>query len=262
MPGAIGVEALQQVAGCVGVIPVVAAVVDDHVVAGFPRQGARVFHQVVAGEQNLEDRIPKGLVFAAHVGRRGHAARARGIGPRQFGQERRPPGLVAGRLGQVLALKEGADRGRKLSAQVVFGEKLAHIGYGGVVGRSGPGGERIERAQRHVGKQQADLERLGRGHRQAAAFYRGKMLAESIDLIDRRARRQQQSVERDGVLERDVRIEGQIEHGRAAAGDEEEDEGILAVPCAAEPARRVRRRRNPRWAGDGRSQSSGSASCA
>ena len=38
-------------------------------------------------------------------------------------------------------------------------------------------------------------------------------------------------MEGDGVVERDARVQGQIEHGRAAAGDEEEDQGLFVGPA-------------------------------
>ena len=122
--------------------------------------------------------------------------------------------------------------------------------------------ERVEGAQRHVGKQQADFERLRRGHGQASALDRGKVLAQGVDLVDGRAGGKQQLMEGDGFFERDLRVERQIEHGRAAAGDEEEDRACLFSPCGAAPARRGRRQRSLHWAEDGRLQSSGSASCA
>jgi len=87
--GAQGVEALQQVAGGCGVVPVVATVIHCSVVAVLLGQGAGVLHQIVAGEQNLEDRIAKGLVFAAHGGGRGHAARGNCLGLGQAGKKRR-----------------------------------------------------------------------------------------------------------------------------------------------------------------------------
>ena len=50
----------------------------------------------------------------------------------------------------------------------------------------------------------------------------------------------QRLVKRDGIFERDLRVEGQIEHGRAAAGDEEEDQrvfpGLLQQASAARAA--------------------------
>ena len=49
--------------------------------------------------------------------------------------------------------------GGNLAREIILGEELAHVGHGGVVGRGGAGGERIKRAQRNVGKEQADLER-------------------------------------------------------------------------------------------------------
>ncbi len=181
----------------------------------------------MAGEQNLEDRIAKGLVLAAHGGGRGNAARGNGIGFGQAGKEGRPPALVAGRLGQVNALKEGADGGRQFFGQMVFSQQLAHLGHGGVIGRSGAGGERVQRAQGHVGQQQAHLGGLRRGHGQPPALDRGKMLAQRIDLADGRARGQQQLMEGDGLIERDLGVQRQVEHGRSAAGDEKEDQRIF-----------------------------------
>ena len=187
MDGAQRVEALEQVAGGVGVVPVVATVVDHGVVAGFFGQGAGVFDQVVAGEQDFEDRIAESLVFAAHGGGGGDAACGTGLGPWELGQEGRKPALVSRRFGQVFALKEGADGGRKFGGEVVAGEQFADLGDGGVVGRGGAGGERVERAQGHVGNQQADLGGVGRGHGQASALDGGEVLAEGIDLVDGRA---------------------------------------------------------------------------
>ena len=59
-------EAVEQIAGGVGVVPVVATVVDDGEIAGLLGQGAGVLDQVVAGEQNLKDGIAECLVFAGH----------------------------------------------------------------------------------------------------------------------------------------------------------------------------------------------------
>jgi hypothetical protein len=87
--GAQGVKALHQVAGGVGIVPVVATVIHRGVVAGLLGQGAGVLYQVVAGEQNLKDRIAKGLVFAAHGGGRSHAAREGSLGLGQAGKKGR-----------------------------------------------------------------------------------------------------------------------------------------------------------------------------
>ena len=181
----------------------------------------------MAGEQNLEDRIAKGLVLAAHGGGGGDAARRHSVGLGQLGKEGRTPALVAGRLGQVFALEESADRRRQLGRQIVLCQQFAHLGHGGVIGRSGAGGERVERAQRHVGQQQAHLGCLRRGHGQPPALNRGEMLAQRIDLADGRTGSQQQLVEGDGIVERDLRVQRKVEHGRSAAGDEEEDERIF-----------------------------------
>jgi hypothetical protein len=54
------------------------------------------------------------------------------------------------------------------------------------------------------------------------------MLAQGIDLADGRARGEQQLMEDDGVIERDARVQRQVEEGRASARDEEEDERIFA----------------------------------
>src|ERR1700722_8489134 len=79
--GAESVEAVEEIARRVGVIPIVAAVINDDFVSGFSREGASVLNQVVAGEQNLENGIAKGRIFAAHAGRRSDAARPCGVSP-------------------------------------------------------------------------------------------------------------------------------------------------------------------------------------
>ena len=138
---------------------------------------AGALDQVVAGEQNLVDGIAKGLVLAAHRGGRGDAARGNRPGPWHAGKEGRTPGFVARRLRQVNAFKEASDRGRQLGSQIVLGQKVAHFGDGGVVGRGGAGGERVQRPQGNVGHQQADLGGFRRGYGQTPALYRGKVLA-------------------------------------------------------------------------------------
>ena len=72
--GAQIVKALEQIARGIGVVPVVAAVVDGDVVAGFLRERPRILDQIVAREQDLEDRIAKGRVLAGHGGSGSDAA--------------------------------------------------------------------------------------------------------------------------------------------------------------------------------------------
>jgi hypothetical protein len=62
MNGAQGVEALEEVAGGVGVVPVVATVVDHDMKAGLLGEGSGVLREVVAAEQKLEDGIAEGGV--------------------------------------------------------------------------------------------------------------------------------------------------------------------------------------------------------
>ncbi len=70
MLGAKGMEALEQIAGCVGVVPVIAGVVDDGVVAGFLGEAAGAFDQVVAGEKHFKDGVAEGVVLGAEQGGR------------------------------------------------------------------------------------------------------------------------------------------------------------------------------------------------
>ncbi len=228
MRGAQSVETFEKIAGGVGVVPVVATVVDGHEKAGFLRQHASVFDHVVAGEQDLEDGIAKGAVFAGHGGGGGDAAGEHGIGWTFLGKNGGRQVLLPGDSGRSSRSKKVLDLGGKLVAEAVFVDDEADVGDGGVVGRSGAGGERVERAQRHVGQQQGDFGRVRRGDGQAPAFDRGEVLAQGVDFADGRARSQQGLVEGHGVFEAELRVEGQVEHGRAAAGDEEEDEGIFA----------------------------------
>ena len=227
--GAQGVEALQQIAGGVGVVPVVAGVVHHHVEAGLLRQGAGVFRQVVAGEQKLEDRIAKGRVLADMVA--AAVMRRAGAHPamESLGKKGGCQPLLPGDSGRSSRSKKARIEGGSLAFKIVLVEQCAHLGHGGVVGRSGAGGERVERTQRHVGQQQADLGGLRRGDGQPSAFDRGKMLAQGVDFADGRAGGQQQLMEGDGVVERDLRVQRQIEHGRAAAGDEEEDQRVFSA---------------------------------
>ena len=53
-----------------------------------------------------------------------------------------------------------------------------------------------------------------------------KCFAQRVDLVDGCARADEGFVEGDGIVKPDLRIEGQVKHGGAAAGDEEEDQGI------------------------------------
>ena len=146
MGGAQFVKALEEIAGGFGVVPIVATVIDDDVEAGLLGEGAGVFSEVVAGEEQLEDGIAEGRVFAGHGGGGGDAARGSGFGFGEGGKEGRKPALVAGGFGQVGAFEEVADGGRELGVEVVLIEQVADLGDGGVVGRGGAAGERIQRA--------------------------------------------------------------------------------------------------------------------
>ena len=232
MDGAQGVEALEQVAGGVGVVPVVATVVDHDVDSRPSAARARAFSTRSWLESRISKTESRKAASSPHMEAAAVTRRAgSGSGLAKLGKEGRTPALVAGRLGQVFALEEGADGGRELGSEIVLCQQFADFGDGGVVGRSGTGGERVERAQRHVGQQQADLGGFGRGHGQAAALDGGEVLAQGVDLVDGRAGGEQQLMKGDGVVERDLRVEGQVEHGRAAAGDEEEDRACLFWPC-------------------------------
>ena len=61
------VEAVEQIAGGISVVPVVAGVVDGHEVTGFLREHPRTLDKIVARKQEFKDRIAKGLVFAGEV---------------------------------------------------------------------------------------------------------------------------------------------------------------------------------------------------
>ncbi len=81
------VEAVEQIAGGIGIVPVVAGVVDRDKVAGLLSKGAGALDQVVAGEQNFENRIAKGFVFAGEIDGGGEPARLLRIGALEAGQE-------------------------------------------------------------------------------------------------------------------------------------------------------------------------------
>jgi len=77
------VEALEQVAGRVGVIPIVASVVDDHVIAGI-RARVRVLSTRSWLESSISRPNHESLVFVAHVVCGSHGPQRRGIRPRHF----------------------------------------------------------------------------------------------------------------------------------------------------------------------------------
>ena len=94
--GAQLMEALEEVAGGVGVVPVVGGVVDLDVEAGLLRQDAGILGQIVAGEKNLEDGIAEGRILFAHGGGGGDAAGVQLAQLGKLGKEGRTPALVAG----------------------------------------------------------------------------------------------------------------------------------------------------------------------
>jgi len=53
------------------------------------------------------------------------------------------------------------------------------------------------------------------------------VLAQGVHLLDRRTRGEQQSVKVDGIFQGNLRVEGQVEHGRSATRDEKEDQGVF-----------------------------------
>jgi len=53
------------------------------------------------------------------------------------------------------------------------------------------------------------------------------VLAQRIDLADGRPRGQQQLMEGDGLIQRDLRVQRQVEHRRSAPGDEKENQRVF-----------------------------------
>src|SRR5262249_52742940 len=127
------VKSSEQIASGVGIVPVVAGVVDSHKVSGRLRQGSRRLDEIVARQEKLKDRFTKGLVFACQAVSRSNAAGMWCFAPLELGKERRQPFLISRRLGQILSVKERANRCRKLPAKVVAFHNLVHFLHGGVV---------------------------------------------------------------------------------------------------------------------------------
>jgi len=144
---------------------------------------ARVFSTRCGWRAEFRDRIAECFVFAGHAGCVGNAAGKRRLRPRKAGQERWTPSFVSGRLGQVGALEEGADRGREPGREVVFGQQLAHFGHGGVIGEVGP--EESASSDRSGTSGRSRLTFAASGRRWPAVLPDGgKVLAQGVDLVD------------------------------------------------------------------------------
>src|ERR1700676_2321377 len=102
-------EMLEKVSRRVRVVPVVAAIVHGNEIAGLFGDGARILYQVVAGKQDLEDGIAKGVILFLHVGGRGNAAGQYRLG--NSWQKGRLPALVSRRFRHVRPLEEGPPFG-------------------------------------------------------------------------------------------------------------------------------------------------------
>ncbi len=61
------VKAVEQIAGGIGIVPVVAGVVDGNEVTGLLRERARTLDKIVTRKQDFKDRIAEGFVFAGEV---------------------------------------------------------------------------------------------------------------------------------------------------------------------------------------------------
>src|SRR5271156_3997672 len=99
-----------------------------------------------------------------------------------------------------------------------------------VIGQCGRRGDRGQIFERHVGQQQRQLLSLGRGHGEASTLYSGEVFAHGVDFRDGRPGGNERLVKGNGVIERDSRVERQVEHGRSASADKEENESVLACP--------------------------------
>ena len=264
MLGAKCVKALQQIAGGIGVVPVVATIVDHDMVASASRARARA----LSTRSWLESRISKTesrkaasspLMLAAEV----DAARPRGSRPRAAWAATTDASSCCRAIRADLRAqrRRGWMRGSLCASSYLArsSRTSATVEWSGVVG---PEESASSERRGTSGSSRLTLSALRRGHGEAAAFDGGKMLAECVDLVDGRARGKQQLVEGNGFLEGDVRVERKVEHGRAAAGDEEKNQRVFAGFA----------QKRERGAGggegvfvgqrDGRLQSSGCASCA
>ena len=75
------------------------------------------------------------------------------------------------------------------------------------------------------------------------------MLANAVDLGDRRPAVDQLAVERNRIGERDARVERQLHHGRGAAADQEQTQGGLAIIRSSRASEEVQSRARSRKGG-------------
>jgi hypothetical protein len=107
------------------------------------------------------------------------------------------------------------------------GQHRQRIGAGGRIGHRRAAADRRRRIAGHVAHQQAHDLRRRAGPRQPASLDRREMLPHAVHLVDRGAALQQRPVDRLLLVEAHA-LGRQGEQRRGAAGDQAEDEIVLA----------------------------------
>src|SRR6202012_4766704 len=133
------------------------------------------------------------------------------------------------RFGKVLrqVIEIIPHRVGKFLQQMETAQYLHTLRLGGVVRQGWRRSHSRQVLQRHIGQQQRELLRLGRGQRQPSPFDRRKIFANRVDFGDRGSAGDQGFVESDSVVERDVAIARQLHHRGPAAADEEENKRVF-----------------------------------
>ena len=137
--------------------------------------------------------------------------------------------VFLGRLAQP-ALRENCADGR---GKFIEQAKIPDNAFGvGNRRRIGDGRTRRQRgffSLRNVRHTVSKLHREWRGFGKTSAFHRRKMLADSVDGVNRRAAGDQQAMQSLHILQYHRRIERQFDERRTSAGQQEEDQRPLAA---------------------------------
>ncbi len=126
---------------------------------------------------------------------------------------------------QGMALEQLTNRSGELRQQIMLRGDAVAVLKGSRIGHGWAGGQGVGCVVGNVGHQNRDLLRRMGGTGQPAAFDGRQMLADCVDLRDRRPGAYQRLVGCDQIFQRDLVVDGFFGDGRAAAAEQENHKG-------------------------------------
>ncbi len=189
-------EVLQQMAGGLAVVPVIAAVIDLDVKAvgscGLGSEGA----EIVARQKGNQVRLSEGGVVRLRC------------------------------FFELRAVEVSADDGGESERSGVSLDDLAAVSDRGRVWKRGAGADGVKRVAGDVGDQKGALCCVLGGDGEAASFDAREVFSQRVHSGDREAGVHERLVEGGDLFEGESRVERLFHHSRRASADEEEDEAM------------------------------------